>query len=81
MSNKLEYTEELLDDLYNLTGDDALFDDIESRIDTEEYQGRDARELLKEYLKVILDAYEKEPEAFSDNLDYDAAKILKELIM
>lgn len=80
MSNKLEYTEELLDNLYDLTGDDALFDDIEHRIDDEEYQGKDARELLKEYLKVILDAYEKEPEAFSDNLDYDAAKILKELI-
>ena len=80
MSKPLKYSDELLDDLYDLTGDDALFDDIESRIDNEEYQGKDARELLKEYLKIILDAYEKEPEAFSDNLDYDAAKILKELI-
>ena len=77
----LENTREILTEtfqkkLYNVIGDDALWDDMDEVFETATDK---LTKLLKAYIKRLLAMYEKSPDQFSDEFDDEALKYLKDI--
>lgn len=67
--------QETKDALYDLYGDDELFDDI----DGAEYK-EDIRYLIACYLDKMIKYYNEKPECFNVQFDKNAIKILKAIV-
>ena len=65
--------------LYNLYGDDELFDDIIDRR-VEDGTNYDLRFLVATYIKGTLDYLKKSPESFYVKFDQEAIKILEQIV-
>ena len=78
MQKPLKANSKAEDKLYNLYGDDELFDDIIDRR-AEEGTNYDLRFLVATYIKGTLDYLKKSPESFYVKFDSEALKILESM--
>lgn len=79
MQKPLKANNKATSKLYDLYGDDRLFDAIEDR--REKYgKGYDLRFLVATFIKGILEYYKKSPERFYLKFDQEAIKILETIV-
>ncbi|MFA6572461.1 MAG: hypothetical protein WCT77_14630 [Bacteroidota bacterium] len=67
---------EAVEKLYNLLGDDCLFDEI-SNLREEEGDSYDLRSTVKCYIEKILTFYQQTPENFAKPFEDEALAVLK----
>ena len=77
MEEPLLVSEDPQSKLYDLYGDDSLFDEI---WDYEDDPNNDLRELVKKYISKYLDNYAENPESYYKKL-YPAARAILESII
>ena len=79
MQKPLKANDKSKDKLYDLYGDDGLFDDIDDRR-YEEGKDYDIRFLVATYINNSLEYYKKSPEKFNLKFDKEAIKILEIIV-
>ena len=79
MQKPLKANNKSKDKLYDLYGDDELFDEIDDRR-TEEGANYDIRFLVATYIKSTLDYLKESPESFNVKFDKEAIKTLESIV-